>query len=221
MKATLFEDRQRTLLHLLVVGLAVGTYFLSPDNIVWALVRHHANRALLERISFGVGTLLLFVCAVLETWASAYRGPDMQSAGPLPACDGPYRYLQHPLLLSRLLFALVLGLLLPLPGTVVLLGGEALLVYRLLARDRDRTPAERPAVPLLFPSLRARLPVRRAAATWGEAFRRAASKWGLAVSMVVFTVTLQDRTAEIGGAISFLVWLMLNLPRLAATRDSN
>jgi hypothetical protein len=55
--------------------------------------------------------------------------------------------------------------------------------------------------------------VRGAEATWGEAFRRAASKWGLAASMIVFTVTLKDRVAEIGGGISFLVWLALNFPR--------
>jgi hypothetical protein len=31
--------------------------------------------------------------------------------------------------------------------------------------------------------------------------------------MIVFTVTLKDRVAEIGGGISFLVWLALNFPR--------
>jgi hypothetical protein len=105
MKATDFEYRHQTLLHLLVVGLGVSTYFLSRDDIVWALVRHHSNSRFLEQAAFGVGTLMLLGCAVLETWASAYPQPVI-------------------LLLSRPLFALVLGLLVPLPGTIVSWAGR-------------------------------------------------------------------------------------------------
>lgn len=57
MKATRFEYRHQVLLHLLLVGLALLTYVISPDDIVWALVRHHSNSAFLERLSFGAGTL--------------------------------------------------------------------------------------------------------------------------------------------------------------------
>jgi hypothetical protein len=124
----------------------------------------------------------------LETWANAY---------PQPAA----------LFLSRLLFALVVGLLVPLSGTIVIIGGEALLVFRLYVRDHDRATADR-------------FPARAAEATWGEAFRRAASKWGLAASMIVFTLTLKDRVAEIGGGISFLIWLALNFPRLKRSQDA-
>jgi hypothetical protein len=109
MQATDFEYRHQTLLHLLLVGLAVSIYFLNPDDIVWALVRHHSNRASLEQVTFGIGTLVLLGCAVLETWAGAYPEPG----GPLFTCDGPYRYLQYPHRLSRLFLALVLGLLVP------------------------------------------------------------------------------------------------------------
>lgn len=100
-----------------------------------------------------------------------------------------------------MLFALVLGLLVPLPGTIVLVGGEALLILRLLVRNRDNPAAYR-------------VPSRGAKARWGAGFRRAASKWGFAASMIAFTWTLQDRVAEVGGAISILVWLTLNFPRL-------
>jgi hypothetical protein len=154
MKATEFEYRHQTALHLLLVGLAVSTYFLYPDDIVWALVRHHANSAFLEQVVFGVGTLLLLGCAVLETWAGA-RPP-------------------YPMLFSRLLFALVLGLLVPLAGTIAIVGGEALLVFRLWLRDRD--------------SATPRLPVR-------GGFRWAAAKWGFAASMIVFTWTRLKNSA--------------------------
>src|ERR1700691_3634423 len=75
MKATDFDYRHQTLLHLLVVGLGVSTYFLSRDDIVWALVRHHSNSRFLEQAAFGVGTLMLLGCDEFETWAIAYPQP--------------------------------------------------------------------------------------------------------------------------------------------------
>jgi hypothetical protein len=190
MKATDFEYRHQTLFHLLVVGLGVSTYFLSRDDIVWALVRHHSNSRFLEQAAFGVGTLMMLGCAALETWACAHPQPVV-------------------LLLSRLLFALVLGLLVPLPGTIVIVGGEALLVLRLFVRGEGRATPERwqdrpPGAP----------------AAWGEAFRRAASKWGLTASMILFTWTLKDSVAEIGGGISVLLWITLNFPRLMRSQDA-
>jgi hypothetical protein len=176
--ATDFECRHQTLLHLLVVGLAVSTYFLTPDDIVWALVRHHSNSAFLEQLAFGAGTLLLLTCAILETWARAYAQLRVSS---IPA-----------LLAARLLFAIVLGLLVPLPGTIIILAGEAFLTLRLFLRDRahSRRPSD---------------------ANWRLAFRQAAAKWGFAASMIAFTLTLRDSVAEIGGALSFLLWFALNL----------
>ena len=41
MRATDFEYRRQTLLHLIVVGLAFLTYAFQPDDVVWALVKHH------------------------------------------------------------------------------------------------------------------------------------------------------------------------------------
>jgi hypothetical protein len=186
MKATDFEYRHQTLLHLLLVGLAVSTYFVTRDDIVWAAVRRHGNSAFLEQLVFGVGTLLLLGCAMVETWAEAHGR------------------LRSPLLLSRLLFALVVGLLLPLPGTIVLLGGEGLLVFRLFQRHRDSP----------------RVSAQRTGPQWGQAFRRAISKWGLTASMIVFTVTLRDGIAEIGAAVSVLLWLALNFRRLVESYDS-
>src|ERR1700761_6738152 len=66
MKATDFELRYRTLLHLVVVGLAVLTYLVSPDDIVWAIVRQHHNSRLLERLAFGFGAVIVSFCASWE-----------------------------------------------------------------------------------------------------------------------------------------------------------
>lgn len=46
MKATAFECRHQTLLHLLIVGLASLTYVFDPMDLVWALVRGHSNSAM-------------------------------------------------------------------------------------------------------------------------------------------------------------------------------
>jgi hypothetical protein len=183
MKATDFEYRHQTLLHYLVVGLAVSTYLFTRDDIVWAAVRNHSNRAFLEQASFGAGTVLLFGCALLETWGEAWRSA-------------------RSLLVSRLLFMLVVGMLVPLAGTIVIDAGEGLLVWRLFVRYREGLQVDPGA----------------SQAHWGDALRRAASKWGFAATMIVFTVTLRDRIAEIGAAVSFLVWLVLNWRRTFSQR---
>jgi hypothetical protein len=178
MKATRFEYRHQTLLHLLLVGLAVATYLRNPDDIVWAVVRGHSDSALLERLVFGAGALMLLASAVLETWANAYNA-------------------RLPKRLARIFLALGVGQLLPLPGLMVLLAGEAMLIFRLYLRDRASADISPPAT----------------GRPWGPAFRSAASRWGLALSMMVFVWTLQDRIAEAGAAISLVVWVVLNFRR--------
>jgi hypothetical protein len=176
MKASRLEHRHQTLFHLLLVGLAVATYLRNPDDIVWAVVRGHSDSALLERLVFGAGALMLLGSAVLETWANAHGA-------------------QFPKRLARILLALGVGQMLPLPGLIMLLAGEAMLMLRLYLRDRSDPPV---------PSV---------AGLWGPAFRAASSKWGIAVSMMIFASTLQDKVAEIGATVALLVWLMLNVPR--------
>src|SRR5580704_5251439 len=106
MTATCFEYRHQTLLHILLVGLALLSHLIQPDDIVWALVRHHSNSALLERVVFGIGAIEILSSALLETWANAYP----------PVAHRPLR-------LARLLLASAVGLLLPLPGALTLVAG--------------------------------------------------------------------------------------------------
>jgi len=220
MRATDFEYRHQTLLHLVVVGAAFLTYLFEPDDIVWAFVKDHTTyRAFLERLVFGTGALLILGSAVLRTWASAYRGLGAADGATLFVCNGPYRYLQYPLYLGRILFALGLGLLAPVLGNVILLAGETLLLLRLFGRDyQDAAPEHlrqyREQVPRFLPSLHPRFPADGFRAHWGAALRKEASKWGLAVTMIVFTLTLRDRVAEILAGASLVVWVALNIPDL-------
>ncbi len=100
-------------------------------------------------------------------------------------------------LLARFLSASALGFLLPLSGTVILLCGETLLISRLLLRNREAKTAPNSQQYSSIP--------------WPSAFRSAASKWGLAASMLLLALTLQDRIAEIAAALSFLFWAALNV----------
>ena len=191
MKATDFERRYQTLLHLLLVGLSLLTYLGDRVDIVWRLVRSHSNSALLEHVVFGVGALMMLGSALLDTWAKARTTFTAGSKAPALALP--------PLLFARLLLAAAIGLLLPISGAVILLVGETILVLRLFLRDQESISGPP-------------LPSRSIEVSLGAAFRAAASKWGLAASMVVFAWTLQDRIAEIGAASSFVLWLALNVP---------
>lgn len=198
MKATDFEYRHQNLFHLLLVGLALLTYLVNPDDIVWALVRRHSNRASLERIAFAAGTFVMISSAVLETWGAARA----QLSAPALDDRRSSNSAHWPLRLSRLLLASALGLLLPWSGALVLIAGEAVLVFRLVLRDRENAA---PAEPIRTSSH------HDAKTAWGRGFRTALSKWGLAISMVLFTLTLQDRIVELGCAISFLAWLAVQI----------
>jgi hypothetical protein len=209
MKATDFEYRHQTLLHLLVVGLAFLTYAFQRDDIVWVLVKHHTiYRTLLERIVFGIGAFEVLCSAALQTWAHTYLFWAEDVEMPSPARDRIYPRLQDLIYVGRLLFALGIGLLAPISGTVILLLGEVSLIARLFVRNSD--PTSLPALRRdgIVPPL---LPAQRVSAKWRYALRKEASKWGLAITMIAFTLTLRDRLAEILAGASFLLWLALNL----------
>jgi hypothetical protein len=219
MRATGFEFRHQTLLHLFVIGMALLTYAVNPDDIVWALVRGHSNNRLLERVVFGAGAIVAVGSAALEMWvtvrrraaeAGKFRSEFQRTAG----------YVNNTLWLARLLFALGLGLLLPLPGTVVLVAGETILVLRLLLRDRETTPRpESTQTRHTAPEAAARVTSvePKAESSWRTGFRVSASKWGVAASLVLLSVTLQDRIAEISAGIGFLAWLIMNAHRSFAS----
>jgi len=217
MKATDFEVRHRTLLHMVIVGLAFLTYVVAPDDIVWLSVKDTPHYHLLERSLFALATLLIGVAAGICTWARAYPESDFSGPSAAIACDGPYRYVRHPRYLGTLLYAVGLGSLAPLPGFVVLVAGDALLVFRLIRRwdaleDAASSAADQPRAPRLLPSLQPFCPAKGLAPDWKKAFRQESGKWGLFVSMIVFTILLIDRVADILVLASLLLWLVLNLP---------
>src|ERR1700691_224022 len=105
MRATRFEVRHQTLLHMLVVGLAFATYAIAPDDMVWRIVKDSPHHRFLERSFFVVAALLMGAAATICTWARAYPEPDLDVPSPPVSCDGPYRYLRYPRHLGTLLYA--------------------------------------------------------------------------------------------------------------------
>jgi hypothetical protein len=196
-KATDFERRHQTLLHLLLVGISVSTYLGDRVDIVWRLVRSHSDSAFLEHVVFGVGALMMLGSALLDTWANARL--SLPAGSKAQVLSQQLIFPRYPSRFAQLLLASALGLLLPVSGALILLVGETILVLRLLLRDQESMSA------MLLPS-------RGIEGCWPAAFRAAASKWGLTASMIVFAWTLRDRIAEIGAASSFLLWMVLNVP---------
>lgn len=205
MKATDFEYRHQTLVHQFIVAAAFLSYLIQRDDIVWRFVKDSATPRELERSLFIVATLSIAVGAGICTWALAYRRPE-RTAG-----VGPYRYLRHPRYLGDLLYAIGLGSLAPFSGFVILVGGEALRVSRLIRRVDDHAQNFQQH-PLPTPISVAHALAKELDLRWGEAFQQEAVKWGVFLTMIVFVITLKDRLAEILAAASFLVGLLLNAP---------
>lgn len=217
MKATDFEVRHQTLLHVFVVGLAFLTYAFSRDDIVWLIVKHTPHYRLFERSLFSVAALLIGAAAATCTWARAYPEPDFAGSSSLIACDGPYRYLRYPKHLGALLYGVGLGSLAPVPGFIILVAGDAFLVFRLICRtdEIERTAnatQSQPRLPRLLPSLSPCFPARGLTPNWEKAIRRESGKWGIFLAMIVFTILLIDRVADYLVLASFLLWLFLNFP---------
>ena len=192
MKATDFEYRHQTLVHLLIVSVAFWTYLVDRDDIVWVLVRGQSHPQILERFLFAIATLLMGAAAAIGTRARAYSETSN---------SGQAGSLHHPLQLGNFLFSVGLGFLMPLPGFVVLVVGGAIVFLRLIRRELPHTNQ-----PLPPPE-----PSSGRKSDWGRAFRQESAKWGLFLTMIVFTILLIDRVAEVLAVTSFVVWVLLNV----------
>jgi len=203
MKATNFEYRHQTLVHLLIVSVAFCTYLVDRDDIVWVLVRGQPHPQILERFLFAIATLLMGAAAVICTRARAYS----ETSNPGHAWS-----LHHPQQLGNFLFFIGLGFLMPLPGFIVLVLGGAIVFLRLILRRRELLDTNQP---LASPE-----PSSGRESGWGKAFRQESAKWGLFLTMIVFTVLLIDRVAEVLAVTSVVVWVLLNVgpARASASR---
>jgi hypothetical protein len=202
MKATEFEYRHQALVHQFIVCSAFLTYFIDRDDIIWRFVRDSAAPHRLERSLFILATLFIAAGAGICTWARAYHRST--STG--------HDFLRHPLALGDLLYAIGLGSLAPLSGFLVLVGGEAFRVFRLIRRAEHY--AQNVGAPLSpFPAANERR------LQWQSAFRHEAVKWAILLTMIIFAMTLKDRLAEVLAIASLLVGLLFNAPILSSRKS--
>jgi hypothetical protein len=103
---------------------------------------------------------------------------------------------------GELLYAIGLASLAPLSGAIFFIAGESLRILRLALRKSEE-PGGRPSLEL---------------PRWPRAFRREAAKWGIFITMIVFSITLIDRVADILASVSVLTWVILNLPSYCKSR---
>jgi hypothetical protein len=204
-QATEFESRHPVLIQQLIIGAAWATYLFDRDDVVWRFVRQYPQRRTLEHLFFLFATLLIGAGAALCTWARllspASEPPGWVSRAAI------FGWLRYPQQLGDWLFAVGLASLLPLWGCVFLIAGESIRVIRLVRRYKLATNANRPAYAPLA-AMQDVIP----GAQWGRAFRAQAIKWGIFLTMIVFSVTLADRQADILVAASVIVAALLNLP---------
>ena len=181
MAATEFEYRHRTLIHLIIVGVAFGTYLITPDDVVWALVKDASHPRLNERLLFTVAALLIGMAAVIRTVALTRVDRSR-----------PQTYFRYPEEFGNLLFSVGLGFFAPLPGFLWLVTAESIVFLRQVRGERSLRPETRSAI------------------DWKQALRQESAKWGLFVTMIIFIFLLNDRIAEILAVLSFLLWMALN-----------
>src|SRR5580704_3118368 len=224
MRATQFEFRHRSLLNLIQFWIAFQLYSVDPINVVWAFLHWDTpHTKFLARLVFGFAALLLALAAGIRTWAAAYLRSSVVHDTNLHTekivADGPYRHVRNPLYLGTFLMTLGLGFLASRSGFVVLVVGAAIRIWRLIGREEaDLTQQQGDtylkfcrAIPRLIPTLSARVPASGQLPQWGQAFLGEIAVWAFFVTMVAFTITLNDKVAWAFGGASLLIWFGRNI----------
>jgi len=180
---------------------------VDPQSARWILIL---------RMIFAGGALLLFLAALLRTWATAYLRTEVvhdssQHSEALVA-DGPFRYVRNPLYLANLPVAAGFGVLASRLGWVFLVAGVWLFVYRLILRKEygllesqgESHRAYLNAVPRFWPSLTPRVPSGGGKPHWGQAIGGELLFWLFGVAVLCFAITLNIKITwfVLGGSLT-------------------
>lgn len=196
MRATEFEAQHATLLHQLVVGAAFLTYLLERDDVVWRFIKNCPANRMLEHALFAFATFLVGMAAIICTRARVEvngTAGGRQSELPPPASRTKSRFR------GNFLYAIGLASLVPLTGFVILVLGEAIRISRLKRRSDALSRV----------GVMGHEQAAHSKTGWLGAFRREAIKWGIFVAMVAFTITLNDRVADILIILGWVLGLIL------------
>lgn len=206
-----FEFKYRFWIFGLLFWVAFSTYAVDPQTsgafLAEQIARWSGTTATASsyRIVFAIAALFCVAAAALRTWGTAYLNSevmvDMRMHTKRLVADGPYRYVRNPLYLGNVLLAIGFGLMSSRVGFVVLVVGMLIYSYRLILREEAGITASQgesyrqycATVPRLLPSLLPKVPSSGAKAKWGDGLLGETFMWLLAISVIAFAITLNQR----------------------------
>lgn len=222
--ASNFEFKFRFWIFGALFWIAFATYSIDQQNAGAAIVDAIAHwrgvqaSAAAYHVIFAVGALFCIAAAAVRTWGTAYLNSDVMVDARLHTsrlvADGPYRYLRNPLYFGNILLAVGFGLMSSRVGFAILVLGMILFDYRLILREEagiresqgESYGAYCAAVPRLLPALGPKVPAAGGTPNWGDGFLGEAFMWVLALSVVAFAVTLNQRIFFIVLGSAFVVY---------------
>lgn len=194
-RVTQFERKRQIFLRGLIVGAAFLTYLWDKDDVVWRFVKNAGPETRsIERWLFLAATLLIGIGAYLCTASRKTASAGMASR--------PHAFSSR-YVVGQFLYSVGLASLLPLAGFCILIFGETVRLLRLWLAQDDRQA-------LLSGNSTSETVAAVMQLSFSEAVRREAFKWALFISMIVFTVTLRDRYADILIFASILISILVN-----------
>ena len=224
MRATKFEFEQRFWIigFIFFIGFGLSafdhTYFAVGLLHLLAPGPGSSRGAFSLRLIFAAGAALLFLAAVLRTWATAYLRAEIvhdasQHSEALLA-DGPYRYVRNPLYLANLPMAAGIGVMASRLGWLFIVLAVWVFVYRLILREEDGLlqnqgdsyKAYLKAVPRFWPAVTPRLPSGHSTAHWGQSIAAEMIFWLFGVAVLCFAITLNIKLTGIVFASSFAIY---------------
>jgi protein-S-isoprenylcysteine O-methyltransferase Ste14 len=170
------------------------------------------------RVIFAIGALFCIAAAALRTWGTAYLNPevmvDMRMHTTRLVADGPYRYVRNPLYLGNILLGVGFGLMSSRVGFFILVLGMIFFDYRLILREEAGILASQgesyraycAAVPRLLPAFRPRVSSAGSTPRWGDGLLGEAFMWVLALSVMVFAITLNQHIFFVVLGSAFVVY---------------
>jgi protein-S-isoprenylcysteine O-methyltransferase Ste14 len=228
MRATKFEFEQR----FWIIGAIfwIGFALSAVDHALFAVTLLHflapainpdsARGIMLLRLIFGAGAILVFLAALLRTWATAYLRTevvhDMSQHSEALVADGPYRYVRNPLYLANVPMAAGVGVMASRAGWFFMVIAMWIFVYRLILREEDGLQkmqgksysAYLKAVPRFWPSFTPRVPSGGGEARWGQAIAAEMFIWLFGVAVLVFSITLNFKLTCILFASSLVIYFI-------------
>ncbi len=224
--ASAWEFRQRFWIFGACYWIAFSLYRIDHKNLGLAVAEflyrgaHHDVTYTDLWPIYLVGVLLAVLAAALRTWATAYIRPEVMVDGALHThtvvAAGPYRFVRNPLYLGTNLMAIGYSIMASRLGAIVLIASTLVFNYRIILREeRELTLAQgeeyerfRRAVPRLWPSLLPRVGRSDRKPNWGGGLLGEMFFWGLAVALLVFTITFNLRSYFFALGLAFGLYFL-------------